>query len=71
MGTMTGMIVGLAVSLGVGKLAPVLLGRPGVAWTWNVAVGAAVTFAVGWTASRLLGRGQGRLSTAAPASAAP
>jgi SSS family transporter len=51
--TMIGMIAGLATSLGVGKLAPFLLGRPGVAWTWNVAVGAIVTFAVGWLLSRL------------------
>ena len=51
--TMIGMIVGLATSLSVGKLAPFLLGRPGVAWTWNVAIGAVVTFAVGWLASRL------------------
>jgi SSS family transporter len=51
--TMIGMIVGLATSLSVGKLAPFLLGRPGVAWTWNVAIGAVVTFVVGWLASRL------------------
>jgi solute:Na+ symporter, SSS family len=60
MGTMTGMIVGLAVSLGVGRLAPLVLGRPGVAWTWNVAVGAAVTVAVGWTVSRLARGRDGR-----------
>ena len=30
-----------------------MLGRPGVAWTWNVAIGAVVTFAVGWLVSRL------------------
>ena len=51
--TMIGMIVGLATSLSVGMLAPFLLGRPGVAWTWNVAVGAIVTFVVGWLVSRL------------------
>ena len=34
---------GLAVSLMVGMLAPVVFGVPGVAWTWNVAVGATVT----------------------------
>jgi SSS family transporter len=55
-GTLTGMIAGLAVSLAVGRLAPALFGWPGVAWTWNVAVGAAVTVAVGWLASGLRGR---------------
>jgi len=50
--TMLGMIVGLATSLTLGKLAPFLLDRPGVAWTWNVAVGAIVTFVVGWSLSR-------------------
>jgi Na+/proline symporter len=59
-GTMTGMILGLAVSLSVGKLAPVVLGRPGVAWTWNVAVGAVVTVIVGWAVSRAVGPRQGR-----------
>ncbi len=54
-GTMTGMIAGLAASLAAGRLAPVLFGWPGVAWTWNVAIGATVTFAVGYAASRLLG----------------
>jgi SSS family transporter len=63
-GTMTGMLAGLALSLSVGKLAPVLFGVPGVAWTWNVAVGAVVTVAVGWTASRVL------VSRGAPPSAA-
>jgi len=53
-GTMTGMVAGLVVSLSVGRLAPVLFGFPGLAWTWNVAVGAVVTVAVGWTASRFL-----------------
>jgi SSS family transporter len=51
-GTLVGMLLGLAVSLGVGRFAPVVLGMPGVAWTWNVAVGAIVTCAVGWLASR-------------------
>ncbi|HET7746392.1 MAG TPA: sodium/solute symporter, partial [Vicinamibacteria bacterium] len=45
-GTMTGMLAGLAVSLSVGRLAPYVFGRPGVAWTWNVAIGATVTIAV-------------------------
>jgi len=53
-GTMAGMVAGLLVSLCVGQLAPYVLGVPGVAWTWNVAVGSAVTFAVGWTVSRLV-----------------
>jgi Na+/proline symporter len=57
-GTMTGMITGLAVSLAAGRLAPVLFGWAGVAWTWNVAIGASVTFAVGLAASRMLGTGE-------------
>jgi SSS family transporter len=51
-GTLAGMLAGLAVSLSVGKLAPLVFGLPGVAWTWNVAVGASVTFAVGVVLSR-------------------
>jgi len=70
-GTMTGMIAGLAVSLGVGRLAPLLLGRPGVAWTWNVAVGAVVTVGVGWLVSKVAGGDARPLNTAAPASAVP
>jgi sodium/pantothenate symporter len=70
-GTMTGMIAGLAVSLGVGRLAPLLFGRPGIAWTWNVAVGAMVTVAVGWLASRMMGGGGRAVSTEAPISAVP
>jgi SSS family transporter len=50
-GTLVGMVAGLVVSLGVGRLAPLLFGVAGVAWTWNVAVGATVTFAVGWGVS--------------------
>ncbi len=50
-GTLLGMASGLFVSLSVGMLAPVLLGVPGVAWTWNVAVGASVTFAIGLATS--------------------
>jgi Na+/proline symporter len=53
-GTLTGMAAGLAVSLSVGRFAPLVLGQPGVAWTWNAAVGALVTVAVGWAASRVL-----------------
>ncbi|PYQ15218.1 MAG: sodium:solute symporter [Acidobacteria bacterium] len=52
LGTMVGMVAGLAVSLCAGQLAPYVLGVPGIAWTWNVAVGAAVTFAVGLLVSR-------------------
>jgi Na+/proline symporter len=70
-GTLTGMAAGLAVSLSVGRLAPLVLHRPGVAWTWNVAVGAVVTVAVGLLASRVAGGGTRRLSTEAPASSAP
>ena len=44
--TMIGMIAGLATSLAVGMLAPYVFHTPGVAWTWNVAVGATATFAV-------------------------
>ena len=36
-----------------GRLAPTLFGRPGVAWTWNVATGAVATFVVGLAVSRL------------------
>jgi hypothetical protein len=46
------MIAGLAVSLSVGQLSPYVFGVPGIAWTWNVAVGATVTFVVGLAASR-------------------
>jgi len=53
-GTMIGMITGLVTSLAVGRLAPFLFGVPGVAWTWNVAVGATVTFAVGWALSQVV-----------------
>jgi Na+/proline symporter len=70
-GTMTGMIAGLAVSLGVGRFAPIVLGRPGVAWTWNVAVGAVVTVGVGWVVSRIAGGNDRPVSTAATASASP
>ena len=54
-GTMTGMIAGLAVSLSVGRLlAPMAFGWPGVAWTWNVAIGSLITVAVGLLVSRLV-----------------
>jgi SSS family transporter len=69
MGTMTGMIVGLAVSLCAGRLAPLVLGRPGLAWTWNVAVGALVTVAAGLLVSWLVGGSNRNISKAAPASA--
>jgi len=55
-GTMAGMVAGLVVSLCAGQLAPYLFGVPGIAWTWNVAVGATVTFAVGLSVSRLIPR---------------
>lgn len=45
-GTLIGMAAGLLASLAVLRLG-------GVAWTWNVAVGAAVTVAVGWAVSAL------------------
>ena len=52
-GTLIGMGFGLVVSLMVGMLAPYLFGGPGVAWTWNVAVGAVVTVIVGEAVSAL------------------
>lgn len=51
-GVLTGMLFGLLVSLSVGRFAPLLFGLPGVAWTWNVFVGASVTALVGFAASR-------------------
>jgi Na+/proline symporter len=54
-GTMTGMLVGLVVTIVLGR--PIAwLGWPGMAWTWNVAVGGTVTVGVGWLASRLTAR---------------
>lgn len=50
-GVLIGMAAGLAASLCAGRLASALFGWPGVAWTWNVAVGALVTLALGWLAS--------------------
>jgi Na+/proline symporter len=55
-GTMVGMVTGLVASLAVGQLAPTLFGVPGVAWTWNVAVGATITFAVGYAVSLMTTR---------------
>lgn len=52
-GTMIGMLSGLIVSLSVGLFSPRIFGVPGVAWTWNVFVGAVVTFVVGWSVSAL------------------
>jgi Na+/proline symporter len=54
-GTMIGMAAGLLGSLAVGQLAPQIFGRPGVAWTWNVAVGTTLTVAVGLLASHFAG----------------
>jgi Na+/proline symporter len=51
-GVLVGMATGLVLSLSVGRLAPVIFGVPGIAWTWNVAVGALITFGVGLAASR-------------------
>jgi Na+/proline symporter len=55
-GTLVGMLLGLVASLSLGRLAPALLGWPGFAWTWSVAVGATVTVVAGSIASRLAGR---------------
>jgi Na+/proline symporter len=54
-GTMIGMLSGLIVSLSVGLFSEKLFGTPGVAWTWNVFVGAVVTIVVGVVASALSG----------------
>jgi solute:Na+ symporter, SSS family len=58
-GTMAGMVAGLVLSLCVGELAPYVLGVPGIAWTWNVAVGTVVTFSVGLLVSRIVNRAGG------------
>jgi SSS family transporter len=55
-GTVAGMVGGLVLSLCVGILSPWLFQWPGVAWTWNVATGAAATFAIGLTVSRTAAR---------------
>jgi len=60
LGTMIGMVSGLAISLLCGMLAPYVLHTEGVAWTWNVAIGATATFVVGMA-----------VSLAAPAREAP
>ena len=51
--TMIGMIAGLTTSLTLGMLAPYVLHTQGVAWTWNVAIGATATFAVGMILSTI------------------
>jgi SSS family transporter len=51
-GTLMGMVAGLLGSLSVGTLAAPVIGWPGVAWTWNVAVGTIITVVVGVVASR-------------------
>ena len=56
-GTMAGMVTGLLGSLAVGQFAPTVFDTPGVAWTWNVAIGATITFVVGWTVSLAFQRG--------------
>jgi solute:Na+ symporter, SSS family len=53
-GALVGMLAGLVVSLALGVLSPALFGRPGVAWTWNVATGAVATFAIGLLVSRFV-----------------
>jgi SSS family transporter len=58
-GVLAGMASGLVLSLAAGRLAPALFGAPGVAWTWNVAIGASITFAVGLLASRRPARDDG------------
>ena len=55
-GTLLGMVAGLLGSLAVGALAAPVFGWPGVAWTWNVAVGTVLTVVVGLLASRWSGR---------------
>jgi Na+/proline symporter len=66
-GTMAGMVAGLVVSLCAGQLAPYVLGLTGIAWTWNVAVGATVTFTVGLLVSRLVGPKQATTAASGPA----
>jgi SSS family transporter len=51
-GTMAGMLTGLVVTVLLGR-PNAALSWPGLAWTWNVAVGASVTVAVALLASRL------------------
>ena len=51
-GTMAGMLSGLIVTMLLGRAMPGL-GWPGLAWTWNVAVGASVTVLVGLAVSRM------------------
>jgi SSS family solute:Na+ symporter len=50
-GTLVGMLGGLLISLSTGLLAPWIIGAPGVAWTWNVLVGAVMTYVIGLLAS--------------------
>src|SRR5262249_61478345 len=58
LGTMVGMIAGLVISLLAGMLAPYVFHVEGVAWTWNVAVGAIATFVVGMVVSVLVPAGK-------------
>jgi hypothetical protein len=55
---MIGMIAGLVACLAAGRMAPMLFGWPGIAWTWNVAVGAVLTFVIGWAASQAVRSGR-------------
>lgn len=53
-GALAGMVAGLVASLSAGRIfAPMIFGSPGLAWTWNVAVGATVCFLVGMAVSAL------------------
>lgn len=61
-GTLSGMLIGLLTSLAVGQFAPSILGIPGVAWTWNVFVGATTTIATGYVASLVFERSTSRPS---------
>jgi len=63
-GTVAGMAFGLGLTLLTGDLvAPRLFHWPGVAWTWNVAIGAAATFAAGLLFSRTGARSPARAGT--------
>jgi solute:Na+ symporter, SSS family len=65
-GAMIGMLAGLAANVLLWKqphalsvsLGSVHIVLPKVAWTWFVLIGSLLTFAVGWTMSRVLPRSQ-------------
>jgi len=52
-GALTGALVALAIMV-------IVVAYTSLAWTWYVAVGTVVTFAVGWVASARSGSGWGR-----------